>query len=58
MLSFEPGPDIVKLVSYSTRLSMESMLLLNVKMPTIVVILTFITRMNTAAECLKPDIFF
>ena len=39
--------------SCSTQLSMTFILLINVKMPTIVGILLFISRINTASESLK-----
>ena len=48
-----PGPEIIKLFSCSTQLSTTFILLINVKMPTIVGILTFISRINTASERLK-----
>ena len=35
-----PGPEVIKLFSCSTQLSMKFSLLINVKMPTIVGILT------------------
>ena len=40
----ELGPEVIKLFSYSTQLSMKFFLLINVKMPTIVGILTFMNR--------------
>ena len=39
--------------SCSTQLSMKCIMLINVKMPTIVDILTFISMINTTPECLK-----
>ena len=45
-----PGIEVIELFSYSTQLTMEFILLTNVKMPTIVGILTFISRINTASE--------
>ena len=39
-----PGPEVIKLFSCSTQLSMKFVLLINVKMPTIVGILTFMSR--------------
>ena len=45
LLNISPGPEVTKLFSCSTRLSMKFFLLINVKMPTIVVgILTFMSR--------------
>ena len=43
-------PEVIKLFSSSTQLSMKFILLINVKMPTIVAILTFISMINTAFE--------
>ena len=40
------GPEVMKKFSCSTRLSMKIFLLRNVKMPTIVGILTFMSRKN------------
>ena len=49
----------MKLFSYSTQLSTKFILLINVKMPTIVVgILTFISMINTTSERLKARNFF
>ena len=39
----KPGPEIIKLFPCSTQLSTKYILLINVKMPTIVGILTFIS---------------
>ena len=39
----QPGPEVIKLFSCSTQMSMEFFLLINVKMPTIVGILTFMS---------------
>ena len=47
------GPEVIKLFSCSTQLSMKFIMLINVKMPTIVGILTFISRINTTSESLK-----
>ena len=41
-----PSPEIIKLISCSTQLSMKFILLINVKMPTNVDILTFISMIN------------
>ena len=43
------GPEVIKLFLYSTQLSTKCILLIpvNVKMPTIVDILTFISMINT-----------
>ena len=47
--------EVIKLISCSTQLSMKFILLINVKMPTIVGILTFISRINTTSECFKQE---
>ena len=52
------GPEIIKLVPCSTQLSTKLILLINVKMPTIVGILTFISMMNTTYQSLKARNFF
>ena len=49
----EPGPEVIKRFPCSTQLSMKLILLINVKMPTIVGILTFISMTNTTSERLK-----
>ena len=51
-------PQGYKKNSYSTRLSTKFNLLINVKMPTIVDILTFISMINTTSERLKARDFF
>ena len=48
-----PGPEVIKLFSCSIQLSTKFILLINVKMPTIVGILTFISMINTTSEKLK-----
>ena len=45
------GPEVIKLFSLPTQLSMKVTMLINVKMPT--VILTFISMVNTTSESLK-----
>ena len=47
------GPKVIK----STQLSTKFILLINVKMPTIVGILTFISMINTTPEILKARNF-
>ena len=42
-----PGPEVIKLFSCSTQLSTKFLLLINVKMPTIVGILTFMSGKNS-----------
>ena len=41
------GPEVIKLFTCSTQLSMKFFSLINVKMPTIVGILTFMSRKNS-----------
>ena len=53
-----PGPEVIKLFSCSTQLSTKFILLINVKMPTNVGILTFISMINTTSERLKARNFF
>ena len=48
----------MKLFSCSSQLSTKFILLINVKMPTIVGILTFISMINTTSERLKAKHFF
>ena len=48
-------PRGYELFSCSTQLSTKFILLINVKMPTIVGILTFISKINTASEKLKQE---
>ena len=48
-----PGPKVIELFSSSIQLSVEFILLIDVKMPTSVGILTFISRRNTSPESLK-----
>ena len=60
-LSQIPGPEVIKLFSCLTQLSIKFILLINVKMPTIVGILTFISRMNTTYDshkARKKSLFF
>ena len=50
---FSPGPEVIKLFSCSTQLSVKFVLLINVKMPTMpkfVGILTFMSRINYVFE--------
>ena len=51
-----PGLEVIKKNSCSTQLSTKFILLINVKMPTIVGILTFISMINTTFERLKAKI--
>ena len=52
------GPEIIKVFPCSTQLSMKFIQLINVKMPTIVGILTFISMIHTTSERLKARNFF
>ena len=54
----KPGPKVIKLVSCSTQLSTKFIMLINVKMPTNVGILTFISMMNTSLDSLKAGEVF
>ena len=49
-----PGPEVIKLFSCSTQLSMKFFLLINVKMPTIVGILTFMSGKNSILCLFEP----
>ena len=49
---------VIKLLSCSTQLSTKFILLITVKMPTIVGILTFISMINTTSERLKTRHFY
>ena len=51
-------PEVLKLFSCSTQLSKKFNLLINVKMPTIVGILIFISMINTTSERPKARNFF
>ena len=52
---WESGPEVIKLFPCSTQLSMKFFLLLNVKMPTIVGILTFMSRKNSILSLSEPE---
>ena len=52
------GQEVIKLFSCSTQLSTKLIILINVKMPTIVGILTFISMINTISESLKAKGIF
>ena len=45
-IAFSSGPEVIKLFSCSAQLRLKFILLINVKMPTIVGILTFMSRIN------------
>ena len=48
-----PGPKVIQLFSCSTQMSTKFILLINIKMPTIAGILTFISMINAIHERLK-----
>ena len=52
-LGTKPGPDVIKHFLYSPQLSIQFIMLIIVKMPTIVGILTIISMINTTPESLK-----
>ena len=54
-ITSEPGPEVIKLFSCSTQLSMKFFLFINVKMPTIVGILTFISWKNSILGLSEPN---
>ena len=49
-----PGPEVIKLFSCSTQLSMKIFQLINVKIPTIVGILTFMSGKNSILGLSEP----
>ena len=53
-----PCPEVIKLFPCSTQLGTKFILLVNVKMSTVVDILTFISMINTTSERLKARNFF
>ena len=56
LLPLNPGLEVIKLFSCSTQLRLKFILLINVKMPTIVGISTFISRINYRLWHSKPSI--
>ena len=48
-------PEVIKIFSCSTQLSMNFLLLINVKMPKIVGILTFMSRKNSILGLSESD---
>ena len=54
LVNRKTGPEVIKLFSCSTQLSMKFSLLINVKMPTIVGILTFMSGKNSILGLSKP----
>ena len=51
------GPEVIKLFSCSAQLRLKFILLINVKMPTIVGILTFMSRINYKFLSFEPEFF-
>ena len=51
----QPGSEVIKFFSCSTQLSIKFFLLINVKMPTIVGILTFMSRKNSILGLSEPE---
>ena len=49
------GPEVINFFSCSTQLSMTFFLLINVKMPTIVGILTFMSGQNSILCLSEPE---
>ena len=56
--TWRSGTEVIKLFSCSTQLTTKFILLINVKMPIIVGILTFNSMINTTSERLKSRNFF
>ena len=54
-MCFESGPEVIKLFLCSTQLSMKFFLLIIVKMPTVVGILTFMSRKNSILGLSEPN---
>ena len=54
-LQFCTGPEVIKLFSCLTQLSMKFIMFINVKMPTIFGILIFMSMVNTTSEHLKAS---
>ena len=50
-----PGPEVIQLFSCSTQLRLKLILPINVKMPKIVDILTFISTISFCLKGLKPE---
>ena len=54
MRLYRPGPEVIKLFSCSTQLSIKYFLIINDKIPTIVGILTFLSRKNSILGLSEP----
>ena len=48
-----PGPEVIKLLSCSTQLNIKFIMLINVKMPTNIGILIFVSMINKTSESLN-----
>ena len=53
-VNFKPGPEVIK-KSCSIQVSMNFFLLINVKIPTVVGILTFMSRKNSILGLYDPE---
>ena len=54
-LDLKPGLEVMKLSSCSTQLSMKFFMLINIKMPTVVGILTFMSGKNSILCLSEPE---
>ena len=52
------GPEVIKLFSCSAQLCMKFIMLINVKLPTIVDILIFLSMLNTSSKSSKAGKVF
>ena len=52
--SADSGPEVIKLFSCSTQLSMKFFLIIKFKMPTILGILTFMSRKISILDLFEP----
>ena len=55
LASDKPGPEVIKSFPCSVQLSMTFFLLINVKMPIIVGVLTFMSRKNSILGLSEPE---
>ena len=54
MLCKKSGPEVIKIISCSAQLSMKFFLFINIKMPTTIGILTFMSRKNSILGFSEP----
>ena len=54
LLQLASGPEVIKPFSYSTQLSLNFFLLINVKMPATVGVLTFMSAKNNILGLSEP----